>query len=167
MYRLAGTVPPGSGGIIFLPYILGERAPVWNSNAEGVFFGLGIHHTKAHLIRAAMEGVIYCIYSIGKILAENRKISEIRASGGFARSELWLQMLSDMFNIQVSVSATVESSALGAVILGAEAQGIDLAIKQEILSVHTPGTINHAAYKTAFRKFLRLYDLLKEEMNEQ
>jgi gluconokinase len=76
-------------------------------------------------------------------------------------------MLSDMFNIQVSVSATVESSALGAVILGAEALGTDHAIRQEILTVHTPGIINHVAYESRFRKFLRLYDLLKEEMNEQ
>jgi gluconokinase len=167
MYRLAGTVAPGSEGVMFLPYILGERAPVWNSNAKGVFFGLGIHHTKAHLVRAAMEGVIYCMYSIGKILEENREIRELRASGGFARSELWLQMLADVFNIRVNTSASVESSALGAVLVGAEALEIDHDIRQEILSVHTPISSNHLMYTRTFKKFLRLYDLLKEEMNEQ
>jgi gluconokinase len=166
LYRLAGTVTPGSGGLIFLPYILGERAPVWNSNAKGVYFGLGIQHTKAHLVRAALEGVIYCMYSIGRILQENRNIRELRASGGFARSELWLQMLADVFNVQVCVSDSVEGSALGAVLLGAEALGLEHNIQHEIRSVHKPSNADHSLYQQAFQKFLRLYELLREEMND-
>lgn len=73
LFEEAETVAAGSEDLLFLPYILGERAPIWNSNAKGVYFGLTIHHTKAHLIRASLEGVIFSMYSIGKILAEKKK----------------------------------------------------------------------------------------------
>ncbi|HEX8357165.1 MAG TPA: gluconokinase [Segetibacter sp.] len=164
LFKVARTASPGCDGLLLLPYLLGERAPLWNSNAKGVFFGLGIQHTKAHLVRACMEGVIFSIYSIVKILAEKRKVLEILASGGFAKSALWLQMLADVARLKVVVSDSVESSALGAVMLGAEAVGIHTRFTKSTLATYFPDAENAAVYTRQFEKFQRLYDLLKGEM---
>jgi gluconokinase len=164
LFNEAETISAGSNDLLFLPYLLGERAPLWNSNAKGVFFGLTIQHKKAHMIRAILEGVIFGIYSVCKILAENRTVTELRAAGGFARSNLWLQILADVSNVQVAVSGSVESSALGAVMLGAEATGTETNFKNELLTVHEPDQQNHQVYLKSFEKFQRLYDKLKDEM---
>jgi len=164
----AGNVVAGSDGLLFLPYILGERAPIWNANAKGVFFGLTIQHTRGHLIRACLEGVIFSMYSIAKILAERHEVTEIRASGGFAKSPLWLQILADVSNTMVLVSETVESSALGAVMLGAEAMGLPANFENKASATYIPDPGKQEVYHKQFKKFQRLYDLLKEEMvNEQ
>ncbi len=164
LFEHAQTIAAGSEGLLFLPFILGERAPIWNSNAKGVYFGLSIQHTKAHLIRASIEGVIFSLYSIGKILAEKKEITEVHASGGFAKSALWLQVLADVFNTKVLVSGTVESGALGAVILGAEASGIQATFPNKTLATYVPISAHNLVYKKTFKKFERLYDLLKGEM---
>ena len=164
LFEQAVKIEAGSEGLLFLPYILGERAPMWNSNAKGVYFGLTIQHTKAHLIRASMEGVILSLYSIGKILAEKKEVTEIYASGGFAKSAVWLQMLADVFNIEVLVSAAVESAALGAVILGAEALSIETVFHHQTAAAYIPNDKDNKIYTRCFEKFERLYDLLKGEM---
>jgi gluconokinase len=162
-FQRAATVKAGSDDLIFVPHILGERAPVWNSNAKGIFFGLSINHTKAHLIRACMEGAIYSVYSIARILLEKRLITEIYASGGFAQNRLWLQMLADVCNIKVLLSDAVESAALGAVTLGMEVMNIEPFAKKEILNFYLPNLLNHEIYMKGFDKFERIYDLLKNE----
>jgi gluconokinase len=167
LFKQAETISAGSEGLLFLPYILGERAPLWNSNAKGVFYGLQIQHTRAHMIRAAMEGVIFSLYSIAKILAEKRTITEICASGGFAKSSMWLQILADVSNLTVVVPGTVESSALGAVMLGAEAMNIETVFNVPIVSTHSPNAVNRDTYRKQFEKFQRLYELLKEEMTNE
>lgn len=164
LFDQAKTIAAGSEDLLFLPYILGERAPLWNSNAKGVFFGLTILHTKAHLIRSAIEGVTFSLYSIGKILAEKKEITELHASGGFGKSHMWLQILADVFNIKVLASGAVESAALGAVMLGAEALNINIAFDVKLAAVYNPISQNCQVYKKAFQKFERLYNLLKEEM---
>jgi gluconokinase len=164
LFQKAETVKPGSDDLIFVPYILGERAPIWNSKARGIYFGLSINHTKAHLVRACMEGVIYAIYSIAKILLEKREITEIHATGGFTQSSLWLQMLADTCNIKVSVSGAVESSALGAVMIGLEAMEIDPLPLKEILSSYEPDLLNHEIYMKGFERFERIYETMKTEL---
>lgn len=164
LFEQAASIAPGCDDLLFLPYILGERAPVWNANAKGVYFGLSIEHTKAHLVRATLEGVIFSIYSIVKILTEQHDVTELHASGGFAKSALWLQMLADVSGIKVLVSDTVESSALGAVMLGAEALGIAPQFHETTLSTYQPNPANRQVYQNEFKKFERLYDLLKSEM---
>jgi gluconokinase len=166
-FHKAEAVNAGSDDLIFVPYILGERAPIWNSKARGIFFGLSINHTKAHLIRACMEGVIYSVYSIARILLEKRLITEIRASGGFAQSNLWLQMLADVCNIKVLVSHAVESAAFGAVMLGMEAMNIEPFEKKEISNFYQPNLLNHEIYSRGFDKFERIYNSLKDELNDE
>jgi gluconokinase len=122
--RVAENVPPGSEGLLFHPYMTGERAPLWNPNARGSFFGLTLHHKKEHMIRAALEGVLFNLYTV--MLAIEEKIGrpkKIQATGGFARSELWRQMMADIFDQDVIIPESIESSCLGAAVLGLYATG--------------------------------------------
>jgi len=164
LFSEAAGIAAGCNGLLFIPYILGERAPVWNSGAKGVFFGLDITHTRAHLIRSAMEAVVYCVYSIGKILMEERTITEIHATGGFTQSPLWLQMLSDMFNCTVRVSEAVESSALGAVKIGMAAMGIPKPGLSKTTQTYTPDKCLHTVYIEQAGNMQRIYEVLKKEM---
>jgi gluconokinase len=163
LFSLAESVSAGSNDLFLIPYILGERAPVWNSEARGIYFGLTINHTKAHLVRAAMEGVIYNLYSIGKNLEKRNSMKEIYAAGGFAQSTLWLQILADVFNFKILVSGSSESSALGAVMVGIKALHLPNDIKPVIVSEHIPNTANHEIYQKGFKKFKRIYALMKSE----
>jgi gluconokinase len=163
LFQLAAAVPPGSEGLLFIPYILGERAPVWNSKARGLYFGLEIRHSKAHLVRAAMEGVVYAVYSIGRILAEKNRITELHATGGFARSPLWVQILADVFNVRVLTFGEEESAAMGAVVLGMEALGKTAVLCRQALAAYEPDAAAHAVYREKVEKYSRLYESLKNE----
>ena len=163
LFQLAATTPPGSDGLLFIPYILGERAPVWNSKARGLYFGLEIRHTRAHLVRAAMEGVIFGVYSIGRILAEKNTITELHATGGFVRSPLWLQMLADVFNVKVLTFGEEESAAMGAVVVGMEALGKKNGFCRHSLATYLPDASVHAIYREKVAKFSRLYESVKNE----
>jgi gluconokinase len=162
----AFSVEPGAGGLIFLPYLLGERAPVWNADARGVLFGLRINQGQAEMVRASMEGVVYCLYAISEPLFEKTDIRNIYATGGFARNELWLQILSDIFNLPVIVCETIENSAWGAAKCGMMALGIPISEKSAISKTYYPNASFHPIYKESFQKFQRLYELLKGEFTK-
>jgi gluconokinase len=160
---LAKTAAPGCDGLIFLPYLLGERAPLWDAHAKAVFFGLTINHTKAHMVRAVMEAIIYNTYSIGKVIMEKNEVNEIYATGGFTRNGLWLQILADVFNRQIILCASEESSALGAVITGMEAMQITFTSSRSVISTYQPDIYTHHIYMKNFSRFERLYPLLRAE----
>ncbi|WP_346293448.1 gluconokinase [Sphaerothrix gracilis] len=122
---IADTVPPGAAGLIFHPYLAGERSPLWDANARGSFFGLALHHTKAHLTRAVLEGIVYNLYMVLAALQEIiGPAKSIQATGGFARSTVWRQILADVFDRTVVIPETYESSCFGAAVLGLYALGI-------------------------------------------
>ncbi|WP_379128637.1 gluconokinase [Paenibacillus sp. sgz500958] len=122
--RIAEQVNPGSEGLLFHPYLMGERAPLWNPDARGSFFGLALNHRKEHMIRAVLEGVIFNMYTVLLAMEEQMgRPTQILATGGFARSFLWRQMMADIFDQQVVVPESFESSCLGAVVLGLYATG--------------------------------------------
>ena len=159
---IAATIPAGSNGLVFHPYLAGERAPLWNANARGSFFGLGLEHNKAHMIRAVLEGIVYNLYAIAQALEEAAgPIQSIRATGGFARSALWRQMLADVFDQTVIIPASNEGSCFGAAVLGLHALDClsDLNEVAEMLSetrTHRPNAENVARYQ----KILPLYEQL-------
>ena len=154
----------GSENLLFLPYILGERAPVWNAEARGVFFGLSITHTQAHIVRAVMEGLILNMYSIGKILMEQQSIHEICASGGFAKSDFWLQLVADIFQKKVVICETVEGSAWGAALLAMRALNMKEAVNNVAQGkVFLPNSAVADRYQHLHQKFERLYEKLKDE----
>ncbi len=159
----AAGVKPGSDGLIFLPYLLGERSPIWNADAKGVVFGLHINHGQAEMIRASLEAVIYCLFAISQPLFEKAEIRHVYATGGFARNKIWLQILSDVFNLPVMVTETIENSAWGAAKCGMQALGISITSGPVVSKTFYPDESAHRIYATAFQKFQRIYELLKEE----
>jgi len=125
LLALAERVPAGSDGLLMLPYLLSERAPHWSSEPRGAYVGLTRHHGRGHLVRAALEGVCQ---QLALVLASMRdagnEVREIRATGGFARSALWRQMLADTLGMPIGFPAGHEGSAFGAALLGMEALGL-------------------------------------------
>jgi len=167
--RIAERVAPGSDGLIFHPYLAGERAPMWNPNLRGSFFGLAMHHHKEHMIRAVLEGVIYNLYSILPAMESLiGRVHTIKATGGFARSGLWRQMMADVFDREVVVPESFESSCLGAAVLGLYALGhVDsLDVVTGMVGAthrHTPIVPNVAVYSRLLPIFLALPSRLEEE----
>jgi gluconokinase len=159
LIQLAGEAPAGSDGLIFLPFLAGERAPYWNANARGVFFGLSLYHQKKHLIRSVLEGVMYRIHSVISVLEELcGKTKEVRASGGFARSPFWLQIMADVLDAHVAVPNTIESSGLGAAQLGLLAMGeiSDFSKVHDWLKVHHDYDANEKNAEV-YRKLTSIY----------
>jgi gluconokinase len=161
-------VPAGSEGLLFLPYLLGERAPIWNANARGVYFGLNIKHEKQHFIRATIEGILYEIYSIGKTLEEHRSISSLSVNGSFASLPLWAQMIADIFNKPVSIKDNADSIGMGAFLLTATQMGIFKNLEEAAQTVVLPGAYkpqkqDHKVYMKYFAIFERLSSKLYDE----
>ncbi|MFY9946088.1 MAG: FGGY-family carbohydrate kinase, partial [Exiguobacterium chiriqhucha] len=164
--RIAETVKPGSDGLLFHPYLMGERAPLWDSNARGSFFGLSIHHKREHFIRAVLEGVIFNLYTVMLALDElTGAPNRIHATGGFAQSSLWRQMMADIFDTPVVVPESHESSCLGAVMLGEYAFGDidDFTAVPQVTHEHAP---NHEA-TTIYRELLPIYIRLSRHLAEE
>ncbi|TDF96563.1 gluconokinase [Paenibacillus piri] len=168
---IAQEVATGSDGLIFLPLLAGERAPYWNANARGVFFGLSLYHEKKHMIRAVLEGVMYRIQSVLSALEElSGPTKEIRASGGFARSSFWLQLMADVTGSNVAVPNSIESSGLGAAQLGLLALGEikDFTAVYEWMQIqnsHKPEVENHRIYEQLAAIYTRVYHQLKDEFD--
>jgi gluconokinase len=160
----AQTVSAGSNGLIFVPYLLGERAPIWDASAQGTLLGITINHTKAHLIRATLEGILFGLLSITEILIPDKKEREeivIMTSGGFTKNDFWLQLTADIFQMKVAVSQDIESSAWGAVLIGFMAFGIETNHKGIEEKVFTPNPEHQRIYQENFRKFNKVYEALK------
>jgi gluconokinase len=118
LIQLADSIPVGAEGLLFLPFLSGERAPYWNADARGVFFGVSLQHQRSHFIRAVLEGILFAAYSITTVLNELTEPSQqIFASGGFARSSIWLQLMADLFEMEVVVPEVFEASGFGAAVL--------------------------------------------------
>jgi len=121
---LAADIPPGSNGLLMLPYLLGERAPQWSPLPLGAYVGLTREHRRGHLVRAALEGVCQQLALVlESVRAAGHEVHEVRATGGFARSPLWQQLLADALGMPVSYPAGPEGSSLGAALLGMHALG--------------------------------------------
>jgi gluconokinase len=162
------AIEPGANGLIFLPYLLGERAPIWNSETCSVFFGATNQHKQSHFTRAVIEGITFALYDVASELEKaGLSINCINVSGGFVHSELWLQILSDIFNKKVCLINAEDASALGAGYLALKALNIidsyDVLSKKEHKEF-VPSTENHQRYQKSFARYKRLYHLLKDEM---
>ncbi|NIK68685.1 gluconokinase [Paenibacillus sp. BK720] len=170
--EIAARVPAGADGLLFHPYLAGERAPLWDAHARGSFFGLGLQHKKEHMIRAVLEGVIFNLFTVYMALEELiGHPTKIQATGGFARSELWRQMMSDIFEQEVHVPESFESSCLGAAILGLYSIGeVDsLHVVSGMMGTshkHLPEQANVERYKELSRIYVRISRLLTSEYKE-
>jgi len=169
MSELAEGVPAGSEGLVFLPYLMGERAPHWNAAVKGVFFGLTMRHRREHLIRAVLEGVMFQLYQVARTLkAVVGEPAEVRATGGFVRSELWRRIMADIFGREIVFPESREGSCWGAALLAMNALGelesLDAAdAMTRIADRQKPNAENAAAYRGLAEIFARLYDRLEPE----
>ena len=166
----AAKVSVGSAGLIFLPYLQGERAPIWNANAKGVYFGLNINHQQQHFVRATIEGILYAIYSIGKTLQEHRNIKSLSANGTFASYPFWTQMMADIFNIPVHIKqgSGSDSVAFGSFLLSATEIGIYKNLDEAAKTVKlpdsfTPNKQHHQVHMKNYAIFERLSVKLFDE----
>lgn len=170
--RVAGAnqLAPGCEGLIFLPYLQGERAPVWNADARGVFFGVRSIHDHRHFTRACLEGICYSLCQIGASLEETvGPIEHIVASGGFTRSGEWLQMIADVFLKRVQLTGVADASAIGAAIIGFRALGLvdDLDAAKtlvKVVRIFEPDAARHALYRKNYEVFVQLYGRLADLM---
>jgi xylulokinase len=163
----AGTVAPGSDGLIFLPYLTGERTPHADPEARGAFVGLTVRHTRAHLTRAVMEGVAFGLRDSLEIIREQSDVSEIRVAGGGATSPEWLQVLADVFGAEVRTVDVPESAAYGAALLAAVGAGayptVEDAVSATIRTGETyqPGPAA-SVYEDVYDLYRSLYPALRD-----
>ena len=174
MSELATTVPAGSEGVIFLPYMAGERSPIWNPQATGVFFGLNYAKTRAHLIRAVMEGVAYSLrHNLECVKEAGAKVGVLRAMGGAANSLIWTQIKADVTGCDIDIPASDTATTWGAAMLALvgthNATSFESAVEASVAIVrqHTPNVENKEVYDKGYEKYLKLYQQLKPLMNEQ
>jgi len=168
LQREAAQVRAGSDGLLFLPYLSGERAPIWNPQAKGVFFGLQAHHTRGHLARAVLEGVACALASILDVMREHGAVAEsVRMVGGGTRNEEWMRILADMYGCPIEIPHHAETStALGAAVIAGVAVGAyeSFGIAKQIAAPSRrvePREENAALYHHLRERFGELYEAVR------
>jgi gluconokinase len=158
LLELAAQAPPGSDGLLMVPALLGERAPSWDPGATATYARLTRRHRREHLVRAALEGVCLQLALVLDAVREaGHEVCELRATGGFARSGLWRQMLADVLGMEVGFASGREASARGAAAIGFQALGIESSIADVAIErTHRPDPDAAAAYAAAKPAFARL-----------
>ena len=161
MNKLAQTVPAGSGGVVFLPYIFGERCPHQDADARGIFFGLSGATAKAALIRAVMEGVALGLKSIYELVEKFTNIKEIYITGGGAKSALWGQIISNAVNRELTVLNIEEGPAFGAALIAAVGSGVfENFDEAKNICLKVVKTIKPDSDSKVYEKYYKLYNKL-------
>ncbi len=169
----AAQIAPGADRLLFLPYLMGERTPHLDPDCRGVFFGISAMHTRAHFIRAVMEGVSFSLRDCVEIIRDmGITPNEMYACGGGAVSPLWRQMLADMFGCTVKTVSSKEGPALGAAILAGVCSGVynsveegcGIAVKEN--KVQNPIDENKFAYEPFYNLYRSLYPVLKDSFSQ-
>jgi gluconokinase len=169
LFAKIAEVPAGSNGLIFLPYLTGERAPIWDSESCGNFFGIRLQHGQAHFSRAVLEGICYALKDVLDAVQKNaEEIVQINVSGGFTKSEVWLQALSDITGKKLAILQADDASAVGAAFLTLKTIG---AIKEypsagTDLKIFKPIAKNRSVYDHGFIIYKQLYADLKDTMHK-
>ncbi len=170
---IAQEVPAGSDGLVFLPYMAGERSPIWDPNAKGVFYGLDFSKTKGHMIRAAMEGVAFSLkHNLDIAEATGAKAEELWAMGGSANSLLWTQIKSDITGKPIAVPSSDTATTLGAAILAGVGVGVYEDFEEAIRTTvkvtrrHEPNPEHQECFQKNYETYLELYRNLKDLMSK-
>jgi len=162
-------VPAGSNGLIFLPYLTGERAPIWDSESCGNFFGVKLQHTQAVFSRAVLEGICFAMRDVMDAVEKNAEpITQINISGGFTKSEIWVQTLADITGKKLAILQADDASAVGAAFIALKV--ID-AMKNyptagNDLIIYQPNPANKEIYNRSFTIYKQLYTDLKATMHK-
>jgi xylulokinase len=164
----AQMAPAGSEGLIFLPYLTGERTPHRDAAARGVLFGVSQRHSRAHVVRAVVEGITYAMNdSLQIIRGLGVGVEEIRATGGGARSAFWRQVQADVYDVPVVTVNATEGPAFGAALMAGVGAGVfsDLSDATDqfvvVISTTKPNPRSVARYREGYTLFQSLYPELK------
>lgn len=167
----AETIKPGSDGLVILPYLLGEKTPIFDPKARGVFFGLSLHHTPAHVFRAILESVIYGFRHHVDVLAEQGlRPKRVFATNGGAKSRLWLQIASDILGMPLTSFKQHPGSSLGAAFLAGKAVGLyknwsELSACLPEQYSFVPNWTAKSTYDITYGVYRRLYESLKGDFH--
>jgi xylulokinase len=170
MDQEAEKVRAGSNGLLYLPYLMGERTPHLDAIAKGVFFGLSAKHDKKDMIRAVMEGVVYSLRDCLEIIAGmGVNVSSIIATGGGGKSKLWKQMQADVYGKAITTLNSSEGPALGVALLAGVGTGVyknvaeacDATVK--VKNVQQPDMTLYEKYTKFYKVYGRLYSSLKKD----
>jgi xylulokinase len=167
--ELASTAPAGSDGLLFLPYLTGERTPHADPSARGVFFGLSLRHTKAHMARAVLEGVTFSLRECLDLLCYlGQSCSRVRVSGGGSRSAFWRQMMADVFGTEIVEVNVTQGAAYGAALLAGVGTGTYSSEEQACERIvretgSTKPDPDSNAYTDSYMRYRALYEALAPE----
>jgi xylulokinase len=165
LLKEADSVPAGAGGLLFLPHLAGERAPVQDPRARGAWVGLTLDHDSRHMLRALLEGVAFSFRSVQELLSE---VDDVYRVGGQAHSHLWNQIKADVLNRPVLVPEVIEAAVVGAAILAAVGLGAysgrEEAVSAMVRVAHRfePDAERAAVYNELYAVYRRLYPALRE-----
>ncbi|MFA6239440.1 MAG: FGGY-family carbohydrate kinase [Candidatus Hydrogenedentales bacterium] len=166
----ARNVPPGSNGLIVLPYFMGERTPIWDTHARGVIFGLSLDHGRGHLIRALMEGAGYGLrhnFDLMRASGVKMNLPMILSEGG-AHSPMWRQIIADVLNVECAFAQSSKGAPVGNAVTAGVGVGIykdyDVVKDWVRLGEHSkPDPETHAKYSKLYAVYRDLYPLLKDQ----
>lgn len=162
--EMTSAIPAGCDGLIALPYLQGERAPMYNPHARGVFFNVSLQHTRAHFIKALMEGICFELKSIvNSVEAACGSSKKILVSGGFTHASEWVQLLSTILGKELIVSGMHDASAMGAAHVAFQALNISFTYSQSRQISYTPNIDQQELYDSRFRNFEALYNQLESK----
>ena len=169
--RIASNVAPGSNGLIFLPYMAGERSPIWNPAAKGVYYGLDFSKTRAHLVRAALEGTAYSLrHNLDQAAMCGAVPSELRAVGGASASALWMQIKADVTGYPIRAVSSADATAIGCLMLAGVGSGVIGSFEEagkkfvSLEPCYFPRTEFKETYDIGFAQYKQLYTQLKSMM---
>lgn len=158
--QTVSEVDPGSEGLLFIPYLFGERAPHWDGSLSAAYLDIGPQHTKDHFVRAALEGISYNLREVWQLLESIAGSStRVAASGGFLKSQVWSQIVADIFGREIEASAAVDSSCLGAAMLSGYRTRFDPDIQMKKIA---PNLTDSKQYLNLFERYLQYSRLLTE-----
>jgi xylulokinase len=168
----AAQAGPASDGVIFLPYMMGERSPLWHTHARGVFFGLSLATSKGAMIRAILEGAAFALrHNVEVATRAGAQIRELRSVGGCSRSELWNQIKADVLGKPLLLPHTSVGSPFGAAILAGMGAGVYPDVRESLREMvrlnrcFEPNQANHRRYTEVYRLFRDLYEHLKGDFD--
>jgi xylulokinase len=169
MCEVAARAPVGSEGLVFLPYLTGERTPYPDPDARGVFFGLGLRHSRSDVFRSVLEGVAFGLNDTFEIFREmGVPIHQVRASGGGARSALWRQIQADVTGYAHSLINVDEGPALGVALLAGVGAGVYSSVEEacdqviQVTSSTEPDPAASKSYQAGYKVYRALYPALKD-----
>jgi xylulokinase len=167
------TVPPGANGLLFTPYIVGERTPHADSNIRGSFIGIDASHERKRFVRAVLEGITFSLNESIEIFRNNGKtIDTIISIGGGAKNDIWLQMQADIFNANIEKLSSEQGPGMGAAMLAAYGCGWFTSLKEcaqnfiQVSKSYYPIKENVETYKKLFAIYKQVYNQTRE-LNSQ